>query len=182
MRLAASFALALLFAGCGAPVLTETDYSDLVAKRSAVYAAEVEELRSTHLLQLQQVVDELVRDLEPEVLEEAVVSETGRRSASLFAALADAVQRYADDLEAMEVPDSLLDAHLELVESQRLSIEDIGATIEALSTAASFEAIDAAIGGSAFNDAQYRVDAACRHLEERLAAEDVAADLSCRDG
>jgi len=68
------------------------------------------------------------------------------------------------------------------VDSYRLSIKDIGATIEALSTAASFEAIDAAVGGSAFNDAQYRVDAACNRLEEKLLAEQVAADLNCRDG
>lgn len=182
MRLAVTFAVGLLVAGCGAPALTEADYSDLVAKRSAAYAAEAEELRSTHLFQLEQVVNDLVRDLEPDVLEEAVVSETGRRSASLFAVLGDAVQRYVNDLEAMEAPGSLLDAHLELVDSYRLSIKDIGATIEALSTAASFEAIDAAVGGSAFNDAQYRVDAACNRLEEKLLAEQVAADLNCRDG
>ncbi len=182
MRLAATFAVWLLVAGCGAPALTEADYSDLVAKRSAAYAAEAEELRSTHLFQLEQVVNDLVRDLEPAVLEEAVVSETGRRSASLFAVLADAVRRYVNDLEAMEAPSSLLDAHLELVDSYRASIKDIGATIQALSTAASFEAIDAAVGGSAFNDAQYRVDAACNRLEEKLRAEQVAADLKCRDG
>ncbi|MCH8990716.1 MAG: hypothetical protein IIA44_03055 [Acidobacteria bacterium] len=182
MRLAATFAVGLLVAGCGAPALTEADYSDLVAKRSAAFAAEAEELRSTHLFQLEQVVNDLVRDLEPDVLEDAVVSETGRRSASLFAVVGDAVQRYVNDLEAMEAPGSLLDAHLELVDSYRLSIKDIGATIEALSTAASFEAIDAAVGGSAFNDAQYRVDAACNRLEEKLLAEQVAADLNCRDG
>lgn len=182
MRLAATFAVWLLVAGCGAPALTEADYSDLVAKRSAAYAAEAEELRSTHLFQLEQVVNDLVRDLEPDVLEGAVVSETGRRSASLFALLADAVQRYVNDLEAMEAPDSLLDAHLELVDSYRLSIKDIGATIEALSTAASFEAIDAALGGSAFNDAQNRINAACNRLEEKLLAEGVAAALNCRDG
>lgn len=182
MRLAATLAVWLLVAGCGAPALTEADYSDLVAKRSAAYAAEAEELRSTHLFQLEQVVNDLVRDLEPAVLEEAVVSETGRRSASLFAVLADAVQRYVNDLEAMEAPGSLLDAHLELVDSYRASIKDIGATIQALSTAASFEAIDAAVGGSAFNDAQYRVDTACNRLEEKLRAEQVAADLNCRDG
>ena len=44
MRLAATFAVWLLVAGCGAPALTEADYSDLVAKRSAAYAAEAEEL------------------------------------------------------------------------------------------------------------------------------------------
>ncbi|GMQ85870.1 MAG: hypothetical protein BMS9Abin07_1439 [Acidimicrobiia bacterium] len=181
MRLAATIAAGLLVAGCGASVLTEADYSELAAGRSAAYAAEAEELRSTQLLRLDQAVADLVRDLEPDALEEAVVSETGRRSASLFAALADAVERYADDLEAMEAPDSLLAAHLEFVDAQRLSIRDIGATIEALSSAASLEAIAAAVGGSAFNDAQYRVDAACRGLEERLVAEQVAADLNCRD-
>ena len=64
MRLAATFAVWLLAAGCGAPALTEADYSDLVAERSAAYAAEAEELRSTHLFQLEQVVNDLVRDLE----------------------------------------------------------------------------------------------------------------------
>ena len=75
VRLAATFAVWLVVAGCGAPVLTEADYSDLVAKRSAAYAAEAEELRSSHLFQLEQVVNDLVRDLDPDVLEGAVVSE-----------------------------------------------------------------------------------------------------------
>ena len=81
-----------------------------------------------------------------------------------------------------EGPTLLLDAHLELVDSYRNSIRDIGATIEALSAAASFEAIDAALGGSAFNDAQNRINAACNRLEEKLLAEGAAAALNCRDG
>jgi hypothetical protein len=160
--------------------MTEVEYRDLVAQRAAAYAGEAEDLRSNHLFQLEREVDNLVKQTEPDDLEVAVLEETARRSASLIAAIADAVERYVSDLAAMSPPETVRQAHRDYVSALNLSIAGIGVTVEALADAGSFEEIDAAIGGSTFNDTQHRVDAACRNLENVLAAHGVGADLHCR--
>jgi hypothetical protein len=172
----------LLVAGCADSAVSEVEYRDLVAQRSAAYAEEAEELRSSHLFQLEREVDNLVKQTEADALEAAVLDETARRSASLVAAIADAVERYVSDLAAISPPETLRRAHREYVSALNLSIAGIGVTVEALAEAGSFEEIDAAIGGSTFNDTQHRVDAACRNLESALAARGVGADLHCRAG
>ena len=182
MRLAIAAILFVTLAGCAESALTSTEYRDLVAERSAAYAQEVEELRSTQLFGLERAVNDLVKEMEGTELEIAVVAETGRSSASLFAGTADAVVRYATDLGTMKPPAALLEAHLEFVDALRLSTTGIGATIEALATASSFDEIDAAIGASTFNDTRYRIDAACRKLEGAMAIAGVGTDLQCRDG
>jgi hypothetical protein len=75
----------------------------------------------------------------------------------------------------------MLAPHLEFVDALRLSITGVGATIQALVGASSFDQIEAAIGGSTFNDTQYRVDAACRNLEMAMTIEGMTVDLQCRD-
>jgi len=174
--------MALVIAGCADPALTGAEYRDLVADRAAAYAEEAEELRSAHLFELDRAVDDLVREKEGADLEAAAIVEAGRSSASLFARTADAVDRYATDLSAVRPPEELAAAHLEYVEALQLSITGIGATVEALATATSFDAIDEAIGGSTFNDTQFRVDAACRRLETAMSEQGLTADLRCREG
>ena len=181
MRLAIAAILFVTLAGCAESALTSTEYRDLVAERSAAYAQEVEELRSTQLFGLERAVNDLVKEMEGTELETAVIAETGRSSASLFAGTADAVGRYASDLAALEPPAAMLAPHLEFVDALRLSITGIGATIQALAGASSFDQIEAAIGGSTFNDTQYRVDAACRNLEMAMTIEGMTVDLQCRD-
>jgi hypothetical protein len=160
--------------------MTEVEYRDLVVQRSAAYAEEAEELRSSHLFRLEREVDQLVKQTDADALEAVVLEETARRSASLVAAIADAVERYVSDLAAMSPPENVRQVHREYVSALNLSIAGIGVTVEALAVAGSFEEIDAAIGGSTFNDTQHRVDAACRNLESVLAALGVGADLHCR--
>lgn len=172
----------LLVAGCAESAITEVEYRDLVAQRAAAYAEEAEDLRSNHLFQLEREVDRLVKQIEADDLEAAVLDETARRSASLVAAIADAVERYVSDLAAMSPPETVRQAHRDYVGALNLSIAGIGVTVEALADAGSFEEIDAAIGGSTFNDTQHRVDGACRNLESVLAALGVGADLHCRAG
>jgi hypothetical protein len=169
-----------LVAACGEPPLSTTEYRDLAAEHSAEYATEAEQLRSSHLSRLEQAVEDLVDEFEGAELEEAAVDETARRTAALFAAVADAVDRYATHLEALVPPAQLQEAHREYVAALRLSISGLRTTLDALEEATSFTEIDAAIGGSTFNDTQYRVDAACRHLESVLSSEGAAADLHCR--
>lgn len=172
----------LAIAGCADPAPTGAAYRDLVSERAAAYTGEAEELRVTHLFALDRAVDDLVKELEGADLEAAVIAETGRSSASLFARTADAVERYASDLSAIDAPEELAESHHEYVGALQLSLSGIGATIEALAGADSFDAIDAAIGGSTFNDTQFRVDAACRRLEAAMDTIGLTADLHCRDG
>lgn len=180
MRPLFALVVVLLAAGCAGPAMTEAGYRDLVVQRSAAYAEEAEDVRSNHLFALEREVDNLVKKSDPEGLEAAVLDETARRSASLVAAIADAVERYVSDLAAISPPETVRQAHREYVSALNLSIAGIGVTVEALAVAGSFEEIDAAIGGSTFNDTQHRVDVACRNLESVLAALGVGADLHCR--
>lgn len=182
MRIAVVAALVLAIAGCADSALTGAEYRDLVAERAAAYADEAEEVRSIHLFELDRAIDDLVKEKEGADLEAAAIDEAGRSSASLFARIADAVDRYASDLSAVRPPQDLAGAHLEYVEALRLSITGIGATVEALAAATSFDAIDEAIGGSTFNDTQFRVDAACRRLEAAMGEQGLTANLHCRQG
>jgi hypothetical protein len=180
VRLLAPILIALLVAGCGQASLTVDEYRDQVSDSASAFTAEAEGLRSTHLWQMERAVEGLVRELEGDALEVAAVEETGQRSAAMFAAIADAIDRYALDLSSMIPPRQIGDAHDEYVKALQLSIADIGSTLDALTSAESFDAIDAAVGGSGFNDAQYRVDAACRNLQRLLAEQGAPADLHCR--
>lgn len=181
MRLVVAIAAMLLVAGCGESALTAAEYRDLLAERSAAYAVEAEEIRVSHLYDLERSVDDLVKHTEGDELEAAVLAETSRRSAALFASIGDAVQRYSADLAALDPPDGLLPAHREFIAALELSITGIGATLGALAAATSFQEIDAAIGGSTFADTQHRVDAACTGLERSLAELREPADLRCRE-
>lgn len=182
MRAVAAAAILLVVSGCGDPAMTVSEYRDAVRARAVAYADEAEQVRSDHLFQLERSVDELVKRTEPDDLEAAVVAETARRTAALFASLTDAVQRYVDDLSLLRPPGPLEGAHRELIDALELSIARVGDTMDALGDAGSFAEIDAAIGGASFNDTAPRVDAACRRLESALAEQGAVADLRCAEG
>lgn len=181
-RVFAVVAVLAVAAGCGEPSMTVAEYREAVRTRAVAYADEAEQLRSDHLFQLEHSVDELVEHTDPDALEAAVIAETAQRTATLFALLTDAVQRYIEDLSVLRPPDTLEAEHRELIDALELSITGIGDTMDALGEAASFAEIDAAIGGASFNDTAPRVDAACRRLESALAAQGAVADLRCAEG
>ncbi len=182
MRQAVAIAVLLVLSGCGQATLTPTQYRDLLTERSAAYVSEAENVRVSHLYDLERSVDDLVRTIAADQLEAAVLAETARRSAAMFASVADAVKRYADDVAALGPPDPLRRAHEEFVTALELSIAGIGAMVGSLADASSFQKIDETIGGSTFNDTRHRVDAACAALESALADSGEAADLHCRGG
>ncbi len=182
MRQAVAIAVLLVLSGCGQATLTPTQYRDLLTERSAAYVSEAENVRVSHLYDLERSVDDLVRTIAADQLEAAVLAETARRSAAMFASVADAVKRYADDVAALDPPDPLRRAHEEFVTALELSIAGIGAMVGSLADASSFQEIDETIGGSTFNDTRHRVDAACAALESALADSGEAADLHCRGG
>lgn len=181
-RTAAALVVVALVAGCGDPAPTVDEYRQQVQERAITYADEGEQLRVDHLFQLERSIDDLVKTTDQAELEQVAIEETARRTAALFAALTDAVQRYASDLRALRPPEALRESHDELVAALEFSIADIGPTMDALETATSFLEIDAAIGGSPFNDSAPRVDTACVRLEAALADQGAPADLRCRDG
>ena len=159
--------------------MSVTEYRDLITARSAAYAEEVEQIRFIHLSELDRAVDDLMAEEAGDSLAAAVVEETAERSALLVATIADSVRRYAVDLSELDVPGAVRPAHDELVDALQLSISEVGVTVDALNAATSFDEIDAAIGGSMFNDTQPRVDAACAALEQALADAGAPGDLRC---
>ena len=182
VRPAVVAAVVVVASACATPTLSATEYRELLAERSAAYAREAEEIRTSHLFDLERSVDNLVKQLEGEELERAVLAETSRRSSALFASIADAVRRYSADLAALDPPNAVGLAHIEYVAALEVSITGIGAMLDALAAASSFQDIDAAIGGSTFNDTQHRVDVACVGLEQALAELGEPVDLHCREG
>lgn len=183
MRFAVGVALVLALVGCGEEAtLTNAEYRDLVVDRATVYVEEAEELRTVHVFQLERAVDDLVKELEGAELEAAVIAETGGRSAVLFARTADALDRYVADLTAIEPPEVLREPHQEYIDALWLSIRGIGDTVDALTGASTFGAIDSAIGGSTFSDTQPRVDAACDRLEMALTDQGAPGNLHCGGG
>jgi len=183
MRFAVAATLLLCLVGCGEePAPTNAEYRDILVDRSRIYVEEAEELRTVHVFQLERAVDDLVKELEGTDLEAAVIAETGGRSAVLFARTADALDRYVADLMAIEPPEALREPHQEYIDALWLSIRGIGDTVDALTSASSFAAIDVAIGGSTFSDTQPRVDAACDRLETALADQGAPGSLHCGEG
>ena len=148
MRVATITLLVIALAGCGEPALTMDDYRDAVSGLAASHATEVEEMRSTQLWQMEQAVKSILRKQEGEAAIAAAVAETGRRSAGLFAAVADSVARYAKNLDALAPPAAVEDAHREYVTALSVSTQGLDKTLEALAGAESLDALDAAIGGS----------------------------------
>jgi hypothetical protein len=179
MKTAVVPALVLVLVGCGEQAMAVDEYRDAVQARAIAFADEGEQIRVDHLNGLEQSVNALVKKTDPEDLEAAVVAETARRTAALFASLGDAVYRYVADLSALRPPEPLRAAHQELIAALRSSIANLPTTMDALADAVSLADVDAAIGGSPFNDAAARVDTACRRLEDALAGLDAAADLRC---
>ena len=180
MRQVVAISTLLVLSGCSQPALTAAEYRDMLTERSTAYVTEAENIRVSHLYDLERSVDGLVKSTEADQLEAAVLAETARRSASMFAAIGDAVKRYADDIAVVDPPDSLQTAHEEFVTALQLSITGIGAMVGSLADASSFQEINETIGGSTFNDTQHRVDAACAGLEGVLAEIGEPADLHCR--
>lgn len=174
-----SIVVAILAAACSTVSVSITDYSAAVEERAAAYGTESDDLEEQQLATLEDTVGRLQSELEGQALIDAAISETARESTKLFAGISDALDRYVQDLDAMAPPSTVSDEHVTYMQALDTSRSGLVSVLEDLPGATSFEEMDRAIAGSGFADAQQRVEAACRVLEDAIEEQGPAVDLRC---
>ena len=170
---------AVLVASCAGGGLSTEEYASTVEARAGNHADEIVNLADKNISELDVAVAQLQRDLEGEALAEAAVDETARLAAALFAGIGDALDRYVQDLDALDAPSELETDHRAYVTALEASRSGIGPLVSDLAAAATFDDIDRAIASSGFSDAQPRVVAACTNLEQGIEERGPVVDLRC---
>jgi hypothetical protein len=173
---------AVIISACSDDGLSAAEYASAVETRAGVYADEVTDLTDKNISELDVVVARLQRDFEGEALAEAAVAETARFAAMLFAGIGDALDRYVQDLDALDVPSELRTDHSAYMMALEASRSGIAPLLSDLSLATTFDDIDRAIASSGFSDAQPRVVAACTTLQRGIEARGPVVDLRCGAG
>jgi hypothetical protein len=171
--------IGILAVACSAKSVSIADYSAVVEERAATYGTESDGLREQQLATLEDTVSRLQSELDGQALIDAAISETARESTKLFAGISDALDRYVRDLDAMALPGAVSDEHATYVQVLETSRAGLVSVLADLPGATSFEEIDKAIAGSGFADAQQRVEAACRVLEDAIGSQGPTVDLRC---
>lgn len=161
----------------GGPSIDE--YSSTVEARAGAFADEVTDLADTNISELDVAVVRLQRDFDGDELLEAAINETARLASMLFAGIGDALDRYVQDLDALEVPSELELDHTAYIEALESSRSGIAPLLSDLGDAATFDDVDRAIASSGFSDAQPRVVAACTTLQSGIEEAGPAVDLRC---
>ncbi|MEN8114057.1 MAG: hypothetical protein ABFS21_06680 [Actinomycetota bacterium] len=170
--------LALLGASCSSPPSID-EYGAQLQEKAVDYATEEDQLGRRHLADLDAAVAELQQSHEGEALVAAAVDATAERTAKLFAGIADSLDRYVADIGDLDLPDDVASAHRAYLDALEAAGSGIGTLLDSLADADSFEAIDRAISGSGYADAQHRVRATCLALESALGDTGVEVDLRC---
>ena len=161
----------------GAPSVDE--YASTVDDRAGAYANEDTDLADTNISELDGAVVRLQRDFDGDELLEAAINETARLASMLFAGIGDALDRFLQDLDALEVPSELESDHNAYIAALEASRSGIAPLLSDLGDAATFEDVDRAIASSGFSDAQPRVVAACTTLQRGIEAVGPVVDLRC---
>ncbi len=179
---------AVLAAGCGRgpePMALE-EYRDAVVAASTTHRGQVDAFQATFERELPLLIKRLERDLEvgdagsEAAYARGALDETKNATANLLAKVGDADARYRDALDRLVPPTELADAHEALVGALDVAVAGLAGTLDAITKADSFPALDAALGGSVYTDAQPRVVAACETLQQQLRDLGLGGDLGCR--
>jgi hypothetical protein len=170
---------AVIVASCSGGELSTEEYASAVEARAGAHADEIVDLADKNISELDVVVAQLQGDLEGDALAEAAVDETARLAAALFAGIGDALDRYVQDLDALDAPSELETDHRAYVVALEASRSGIAPLLSDLPAATTFDDIDRAIASSGFSDAQPRVVAACTTLERGIEARGPLVDLRC---
>jgi hypothetical protein len=173
---------AVIIAACSGDGLSTAEYASAVENRAGAYADEVAGLTDKNISELDVAVARLQREFEGEALAEAAVAETARLAATLFAGIGDALDRYVQDLDALDVPSELRTDHGAYVVALEASRSGIAPLLSDLSMAMTFDDSERAIASSGFSDAQPRVVAACTTLQRGIEARGPVVDLRCGAG
>lgn len=186
MRIVAMFLAAFVVAACGgSEMLDAGEYFAAVEQALGDYQGERDALTVGYLDDVEAEIAALQRSgrdadqVAAPTLTDQAVELTRTKTTKLFASIGDALARLDADLEDAEPPADLQPLHAELLRSVRLVADGVPALIAAVGQAEGFDALDNAIAGSVFADAQPRLESACLRLEEAAAAGDITIDLSC---
>jgi hypothetical protein len=186
MRMVAIVAVAVVVTACGgSDTLGVEEYFDAAGRLSADYQEERDELTVSYLGDLDAEITVLQRGVDEsdaaavEALSDEAFELTKAETAKLFASIGDALVRFGDGLGDLDPPVDVEPLHAELVRSVQLVAAGIPGLLDAVAEAESFDTLDSAIAGSVFNDAQPRLEGACRRLEDDASARGVPTDLSC---
>lgn len=169
----------VLLSACSTGSVSVSDYAAAAEERAAAYGIESMELKAKQLATLEDTVTRLQSELEGQALVDAAISETARESTKLFAGISDALDRYAQDLDAMTPPTSVLDLHRAYIQALETSRAGLASVLADLPGASSFEDIDRVIAGSGFADGQQRVESACHALQAAIESQGPIVDLRC---
>ena len=169
----------MIVSACSADSVSIADYSVAVEERATAYGTESDELKEQQLQTLEDTVSRLQSELEGQALIDAAISETALESTKLFAGISDVLDRYVRDLDAMTSPPAVADEHRTYIQVLETSRAGLASVLADLPGATSFEEIDRAIAGSGFADAQQRLEAACRALEDAINLQGLTVDLRC---
>ena len=170
---------AVIVSACSGGGLSIDEYASTVEIRAGAYADEITDLADTNISELDVAVVRLRRDFEGDELLEAVIAETARLTSMLFAGIGDALDRYVQELDALEAPSELESEHQAYIEALEASRSGIAPLLSDLGAAATFDDIDRAIASSGFSDAQPRVVASCTTLQSGIEALGPVVDLRC---
>jgi len=169
----------VMLTACSSNGMPVEEYATVVEGEATAYADEVSGLFEQNVSDLDTAVSRLQDEVEGEALVAAALAETARLASMLFAGISDASDRYIADLDALDAPSSLEAEHRAYLDALAASREGTDALLSDLAAATTFDDIDRAIGSSGFSDAQPRVDAACRELQEAIQAQGPTVDLRC---
>ncbi len=177
--LAAICAAVVVLAACSSNGMPVDEYAAAVEGEATDYADEVSGLFEQNVGDLNTAVSRMQDEIEGEALATAALAETARLASMLFAGISDASDRYMTDLDALDAPSSLEVEHRAYLDALAASREGTDALLSDLAAATTFDDIDRAIGSSGFSDAQPRVDAACKNLQQAIQAQGPSVDLRC---
>ena len=176
--------LMLALAACGgSEALDDAEYLEAVDRALGSYHVERNVLTEEYLAALESEMAALEQGdgdaATLEVIEDQAVELTRAGTTKLFASIGDALSRLDAALRDLAPPADLAALHAELVRATQLAAGGVPGLLDAVGRAEDFDALDSAIAGSVFTDAQPRLQASCARLAEEAAARAVTVDLSC---
>lgn len=179
-RIATLLAASLVIvSACSSGGLSVDEYASAVEAQAGANADEIIALADQNISELAVAVARLRREVEGDELAEAAIAETARLASKLFAGIGDALDRYVQNLDALDAPSELETDHRAYIVALEASRSGIAPLLSDLSAAATFDDIDRAIASSGFSDAQPRVVAACSSLQRGIEALGPVVNLRC---
>ena len=186
MRAPIPIILGLLLAACGGPApLTAQAYFGAAAELTNAYNDESRSLDEAYQRDLSFEVKRLERILDEDDgdaaarFAAAALEATKDHTVKLLAGVADSLTRYVDGLAELEPPTDLAERHAQNLATLELAASALPNLLETVSNADDFDAIQAALAGSVFADAQGRISSDCRAWQAAAADRGVSVVFRC---